>query len=99
MAERLGEVVSGAWLGWCEGGRTEKFVDDRDWSAVKRQCMEGGEVVVEVEAQEQSKLGVMQRLLVHGSKDRCVDVKCKRLRRLLAMQRGGTAAQRVETGR
>ena len=64
-------------MGWCEGGRTEKFVDDRDWSAVKRQSMEGGEVVVEVEAQEQSKLGVMQRLLVHGSKDRCMDVKCK----------------------
>ena len=30
----------------------------------------------EVEAQEQSKLGVMQRLLIHRSKDRCVDVKC-----------------------
>ena len=26
----------------------------------------------EVEAQEQLKLGVMQRLLVHGSKDRCM---------------------------
>ena len=30
----------------------------------------------EVEAQEQSKLGVMQRLLVHGSKDRYMNVKC-----------------------
>ena len=29
-----------------------------------------------VEVQEQSKLGVMQRLLVHGSQDRCMDVKC-----------------------
>ena len=38
-----------------------------------------------MEAQEQSKLGVMQRLLVHGSKDRCMDVKCKRLRRMLAI--------------
>ena len=51
-----------------------------------------------VETQERSKLGVMQRLLVHGSKDRCMDVKCKRLRRMLAMLRGDTAALRIETG-
>ena len=43
----------------------------------------------EVETLEPLKLGVMQRLLVHGSKDRCMDVKCKRLRRTLAMLRGG----------
>ena len=41
----------------------------------------------------------MQRLLVNGSKDRCMDGKCKRLRRMLAMLRGGTAALRNETGR
>jgi len=29
------------------------------------------------------------------SKDRCIDVKCKRLRRMLAMLRGGAAALRV----
>ena len=29
LAERLGEVTSGAWLGQCEGGRTGKSVDDR----------------------------------------------------------------------
>ena len=40
----------------------------------------------------------MQRLLVHGSKDRCMDVKCKRLRRMLAMLRGDTVALRIETG-
>ena len=34
----------------------------------------------------------MQRLLVHGRKDR-------KLRRMLAMLRGGTAALRIETGR
>ncbi len=45
------------------------------------------------------KLVVMQSLLVHGSKDRCMDVKCKRLRRMLAMIRGGSAALRIETGR
>ena len=37
----------------------------------------------------------MQRLLVQGSKDRCMDVKCTRLRRMLAVLRGGTAALRV----
>ena len=53
----------------------------------------------EVEAQEQSNLGVMRRLLFHGSKDRCLDVKCTRLRRMLGRLRGGTAALRIETGR
>ena len=38
-------------------------------------------------------------VLVHGSKGRCMDVKCKRLRRMLAMLRGGTAALRIETRR
>ena len=43
---------------------------------------------------------MLQRLLVHGSKNRRMDVKCKRLRRTLAMLRGGTAALlRIETGR
>ena len=46
----------------------------------------------EVEAQHRLKLGVMQRLLVHEIKDRCMDVKCKRLGMILAMLRGGTAA-------
>ena len=41
----------------------------------------------------------MQGLLVHGSGDRCMDVKCKRLRRMLAMLGGGTAGLRIETGR
>ena len=40
---------------------------------------------MEVEAQKRSKLGVLQRLLVHGSKERCMDVECKRLRRMLAV--------------
>ena len=33
----------------------------------------------EVEEQKRSKLGVMQKLLVHGSKDRCIDVERIRL--------------------
>ena len=39
----------------------------------------------------------MQRLLVHGSKYKCIHAK--RLRRMLAMLRGGTAALKIETGR
>ena len=31
--------------------------------------------------------------------DRCMDVKCKKLWRVLAMLRGGTAALRIEAGR
>ena len=64
---------------------------DSAWRAVKWEW--------EVEEQEQSKLGVMQRLLVHRSKDRCIDVECMRLRRMMAMLRGGTVALRIETGR
>ena len=36
-----------------------------------------------------SDLGWLRRLLVHGSEDRCMDVKCKRLRKILAMLGGG----------
>ena len=45
----------------------------------------------EVEAHEGSTLGVhdaMLRLLVRWSKDRCMDVQCKRLRRILVVLRG-----------
>ena len=94
MAERLGEVISGAWLGLYEGGRSGKSGDGRDWNETVEVKWKW-----EVEAQEKSKLGVMESLLVHGSKDRCMDVKCKRLRRMVAMLRGGTAALRSETGR
>ena len=34
-----------------------------------------------------------------GSKDRCMDVECKRLRRTLAVQRGGSVGLRSETER
>ena len=41
----------------------------------------------------------MEKMLVHAGKNRSMDVKCKRLRRMLAMLRGGTAALRIETER
>ena len=53
------------------------IVGDSVWREVKWKW--------EVEAQKRSKLGVLQRLLVHGSKDRCMHVECKRLRRMLAV--------------
>ena len=53
----------------------------------------------EAEAQERSKLKVLQGLLANGGKARCMDVNCKRRRRVLAKLRGGTAALRIETGR
>ena len=100
MAVRLGEVISGAWLSWCEGVRTRNSVHDRDGNDAKRQCMEEVKWKWEVEPQKRVKLGVMQRLLVHGSKNRHMDVKCKRLRRILATLRGGTETLlRIETGR
>ena len=64
---------------------------DSAWRAVKWEW--------EVEEQERSKLGVMQKLLVHGSKDRCIDVECTGLRTMMATLRGGKAALRIETGR
>ena len=53
----------------------------------------------EAEARERSKLEVMHGLLTIDGKRRCVDVNCKRRRRILAKLRGGTAALRIETGR
>ena len=41
-------------------------VDD---NIIKKRCMEGWKWKWEVEAQRRSKLGVMQRLLVHGRID------------------------------
>ena len=45
-AVRLRGVISGAWLSWCEGGRTGNSVHDRDGNDAKRQCMEGSKVEV-----------------------------------------------------
>ena len=59
----------------------EMMLRDSAWREVKWKW--------EVETLEPLKLGVVQRLLLHGSKNRCMDVKCKRLRRMLAMLRGG----------
>ena len=51
------------------------------------------------EARARSKLIVMGRLMDHECKARCVEVKCKRQRRMLAKLRGGVAELRIETGR
>ena len=41
----------------------------------------------------------VQKLIEKGYEARCVEVKCKWRRRVLAQLRGGTAALEVETGR
>ena len=50
------------------------------------------------EARSHSKLAEVQKL-IKGYEAWCVEVKCKRRRRVLVQLRGGTAALEVETGR
>ena len=62
--------------------------------------MEGSKERVAIrEANESSKLGVLQRLMGRECKSRCVQVGRKSLRWILAKLRGGTAELRVESGR
>ncbi len=51
------------------------------------------------EARARPKLEVMGRLMDCRCKARCVEVDCKRQRRMLMKLRGGTAEVRIETGR
>lgn len=53
----------------------------------------------EAEVQACSKLNVLQSLLVSGCKLKCVNVKSKRVQRIVAKFRGGMAELRKETGR
>ena len=63
---------------------------DCAWRAVKKGWV--------TEAQEGSKLSVLQNL-VEGGKARCVQVERNGLRHILSKVRGGTAELPVETGR
>ena len=51
------------------------------------------------EARSHSKLAEVQELIKKGYEARCVEVKCKRRRRVLVQLRCGTAALEVETSR
>ena len=51
------------------------------------------------EARARPKLEVMGRLMDCRCEARCVEVDCKRERRMLMKLRGGTAELRIETGR
>ncbi len=42
---------------------------------------------------------MMGKLMDYECKSRCVEVDCKRQRKMLAKLRGGTAELRIETGR
>ena len=52
-----------------------------------------------IEAEERSKLGMVENLMESGCSARCVQVARKELRQIMAKLRGGTAELRVETGR
>ena len=51
------------------------------------------------EARARPKLEVMERLMECRCKTRCVEIDCKRQRRMLMKPRGGTAELRIESGR
>ena len=51
------------------------------------------------EARSRPKLEVMGRLKDCRCKARCMDIDCKRQRRMLTMLRGGAKELRIETGR
>ena len=51
------------------------------------------------EAQEETKLNVLQNVMEGGDEARCVQVEKKGLRCILSIQKGGTAELQVETGR
>ena len=51
------------------------------------------------EARARPKLEVMGRLMDCRCEARCVEVDCKRQRRMLMKLRGGTAELRIESGR
>ena len=50
-------------------------------------------------ANDHVKLAEVKKLLEKGGEARCVGIKCKRRRRILAQLRGGTARLEIETGR
>ena len=52
-----------------------------------------------MEAKSHSKLVEMYKLMEKGCKSRCVEVKCKKKRRIMTKLRGGTAGLEIETGR
>ena len=51
------------------------------------------------ETRARPKLEVMERLMDCGCKAICVEIDCKRQRRILMKLRGGMAELRIETGR
>ena len=99
MAEGFRARFRGVWLErcWCRRPGDDVIdgirhrLRDSAWREVKKGW--------EAEAQERPKLKVLRGLLASGGKARCMDVNCKRRRRVLAKLRGGTEALRIETGR
>ena len=69
----------------------QHLVKDIAWRKVREGWRE--------EASRRSKLEVIGRLMDGECMPRCVEVACKRQRRMLVKLRGGTAELRIETGR
>ena len=95
LEQSLGELV---WKGVSvedmrrlSSGEIRQMLRDSAWRMVREAW--------DAEIQERSKLGVVKGLLECGCQSRLVDVGSKRIRRMLAKLRGGTAELRVETGR
>ena len=107
LAEGFRARFRGVWLerGWCRRSGAKVFDGNRTYA--ERHCLERGVHVHlspstpckgwEADAQERSKLKVLQGLQASGGKARCMDVNCKRRRRVLVKLRGGTAALRIAT--
>ena len=68
-----------------------QMLKDCAWREVKKGWM--------TEAQERSKLSVLQNLMEGGGKARCLQIERKGLRRILSKLRGDTAGLRLETSR
>ena len=82
-------IYGGKKLGWREeagGGGKKLGVEGRSWGWRE-------------EARVCPKLEVMGRLIDRRCEARCIEVDCKRQRRMLMKLRGGTAELRIETGR
>ena len=88
-------------FGW--DGMKVKDVERVSMTEIKQMMIDiawrEGKKLWDGEMQNHVKLKTLQKLMEDECKTRCMDVNDRRLRRILARLRGGTAALRIETGR
>ena len=99
MEAGFGEEFKKVWMGRIGNRRAEyslsmnqvkQMLKDVAW----RQIVESWRV----EVKSHSKLVEVYKLMEKGCKSRCVEVKCKKKRRIMTKLRGGTAGLGIETG-